>query len=143
MTADKRHCPAHQETENRNTVVYTEHSLSSLICAIGTIPKFMLERAVSPQHRWDGNGVEYRVDPQNAGFGTRLKNLFLDSGKLWQSIEHLISLAVIGAERSDDLESYICGSASAERLYSQQKRYWVEQALWLYCYIFPRNPTTL
>lgn len=141
--ANKRLFPAHRETGNRSTIACSEQSLSSLICAIGTIPKFMLERALSPQNRWGEYGVEYQVDLQNARFGTHLKNVFLDSSKLWQSLKHSISLVVVGAERSDSIEFYICGSASVERLYHQQKSYWIEQALWLYCYISPRNPTTL
>ena len=124
-------------------IVCAEQSLFSLVCAIGTIPKFMLEQAVSPQKRWNEYGVEYQTHPQNAQFGPHLKVLFLDSGRLWQVLEHLISLAAIGVEKSNNMEIYICGSTPAEYIYGQQRSYWIEQALWLFCYIFPRNPTTL
>lgn len=107
------------------------------------MPKFMLEQAVSPQQRWNEYGVEYQTHPQSAQFGTHLKVLFLDSGRLWQVLEHLISLAAIGVEKSNNMEIYICGSMPAEYIYGQQRSYWIEQALWLFCYIFPRNPITL
>jgi hypothetical protein len=103
----------------------------------------MLEQAVSPQKRWNEYGVEYKTHPQNAQLGPHLKGLFLDSGRLWQVLEHLISLAAIGVEISNNMEIYICGSMPAEYIYGQQRSYWIEQALWLFCYIFPRNPTTL
>jgi hypothetical protein len=124
-------------------IVCAEQLLFSLICAIGTIPKFMLEQAVSPQKRWNEYGVEYQTEPQNAQFDPYLKVLFLDSGRLWQVLEHLISLAVIGVEKSNNMEIYVCGSTPDEYIYGQQRSYWIEQALWLFCYIFPRNPTTL
>ncbi|KAI9652869.1 MAG: hypothetical protein M1821_007787 [Bathelium mastoideum] len=125
VAAANRNGADHEENEN----VCAEQSLFSLICAIGTIPKFMLKQAVSPQQRWNEYGVEYQTHPQNAQFGAHLKVLFLDSA--------------IGVEKSNDMEVYICGSTPAEYMYSQQRSYWIEQALWLFCYIFPRNPTTL
>jgi hypothetical protein len=83
----------------------------------------MLEQTVSSQKRWNECGVEYQTDPQNAQFGPHLKVPFLDSGRLWQVLEHLISLAAIGAEKSNDMEIYIFGSTPAEYLYDQQRSY--------------------
>ncbi|KAH8692571.1 hypothetical protein GQ44DRAFT_733996 [Phaeosphaeriaceae sp. PMI808] len=136
VAAANRNGADHEENENESMIVCAEQSLFSLICAIGAIPKFMLEQAVSPQQRWNEYGVEYQTYPQNAHFGAHLKVLFLDSDRLWQVLEHLISLAAIGVEKSNNMEIYICRSTPAES-------YWIEQALWLFCYIFPRNPTTL
>ena len=57
------------------------------------IPHFMLERAVSPQKRWDERGVEYEA-------------------KLHESL--LRHTAVIGVEVTDGMETCICGWESAE-----------------------------
>ncbi|KAF2465815.1 uncharacterized protein BDR25DRAFT_360341 [Lindgomyces ingoldianus] len=133
----------HEENENQSMIVCVEKSLFSFTCTIETIPKFMLEQAVSPQTRWKEYSVGYQIDPQNAQFGPHLKVLFLDSGRLWQVLGHLILLAAIGVEKSNNMEIYICGSTPAEYIYGQQRSYWIEQALWLFCYIFPGNPITL
>ncbi|KAF2191261.1 hypothetical protein K469DRAFT_367754 [Zopfia rhizophila CBS 207.26] len=131
------------DTGDRGMILFPEKSLPSLIYAFGGVPKFMLERAVFPQKRWDKRGVEYETKLQHASFDTHLRNLFLEKRKLWQLVEHLISLAVIGVEESDGMETYICGWKSAEFLYNRRNSYWVEQALGLFCYIFPRSPAVL
>ncbi|KAF2189903.1 hypothetical protein K469DRAFT_50042 [Zopfia rhizophila CBS 207.26] len=136
-------CSGDQETRDRSMILYPENSLPSLIYAIGGVPKFMLERAVSPQKRWDERGVEYETKPQHASCSTHLRNLFSEKKKFWQVVEHLVSLAVIGVEELDGMETYICGWESAEFLYNRRKSYWIEQALGLFCYIFPRSPAVL
>lgn len=119
-------------------------SLRSLICAVGTLPKLVLERAVSPQTRWNEYGVEYQIDPRDANLEPRLKVLFLDPNGLWQVLQHLVSIAAVSVEKSNDKgEVYFYHSTFAEHVDTQERTYWVEQALWLFCYVFPRNTTTL
>ncbi|MCJ1422368.1 hypothetical protein MMC29_000248 [Sticta canariensis] len=123
---------------------HAKQTLLSLICAVGAIPKLMLDRALSPQKRWNEYGVEYQIDPRNARLESHLKVLLLDSDGLWQVLEHLVSIAAVGVEKLNDMEEvYFCGSTSAEYLNSEERTCWVEQALWLFCYVFPRNPTSL
>lgn len=133
----------HEEHIDQSMIVCAEKSLFSLICTIGSIPRFVLEQAVSPQKRWNEYGREYETNPQNAQFGPHLKDLFLDSSRLWQTLERLLSLAAIGVENLSNMEVYICASTPTEYIGGQKRSYWVEQALWLFCYIFPRNPTIL
>ncbi|KAF2020325.1 hypothetical protein BU24DRAFT_387615 [Aaosphaeria arxii CBS 175.79] len=120
------------------------HSLLSLICAVGAIPKIMLQRALCPQKRWDEYGVEYQINPRNAHLEPHLRLLFLDSDGLWQVLQHLVSITAVNVEITNDMEEvYFCSSTYAEYLNSQKRSYWVKEALWLFCYVFPRNPTTL
>lgn len=127
------------QSHQRNT-----RSLLSLICAVGALPKLVLERALSPQERWNEYGVKYQIEPRDAQLEPHLKVLFSDSDVLWQVLQHLVSTAAVCVEKFNDMEEvYFCGSISAEHIDGQERTYWVEQALWLFCYVFPRNPTTL
>jgi hypothetical protein len=131
------------ETENQNVALDAWQPLLSLIGVIGSFPKVMLERALSPQKRWNANGSEYRIDQYSARVEPQLRDLFLEPGKMWLGIDHLISIAAIRVERTDDFEVYICASAPTEYSYDRERSHWVEQVFWLFCYIFPRNPIAL
>jgi hypothetical protein len=130
--------------ELRQSHQQNTQALLSLIYAVGALPKLMLGRALSPQKRWNENGVEYQINPRDAHLEPHLKVLFLDSDGLWQALQHLVSNAAVGVERFNDMkEVYFCRSTLAEHVNSQERTYWVQQALWLFCYVFPRNQTTL
>jgi hypothetical protein len=141
------HLGASLTLETATNQLYCNHeaekSLLLLIYTVGGVSKFMLERAISPQKRWDKSGLEYQIEPQNAGFGIQLRRLFSENGTLWQVLERLISIGVIGTEKSDGMETYIYGWEPAQSLYGQRKSKWIEQILRFFCYIFPRNPTAL
>ncbi|KAE9965479.1 hypothetical protein EG327_000466 [Venturia inaequalis] len=130
-----------QQSHQQNT--YAQQSLLSLICAMGTLPKLMLDRALSPQKRWNEYGVEYQIDPRHTRFDHYLKTLLLDSDRLWQVLRHLVSIAAVNVENFNEMGVYFYGSTSAEYLDSQERISGIEQGLWLFCYVFPHNPTTL
>jgi len=105
----------------------------------GHVPKAMLERAVSPQQRWDRHGVEHGTTPQHAGLNANLRELLSDERKLRQAIERLLLLSVVGVEELDGMETYICRWESAQFPYDRTRSYWIHQAFEIFCYAFPRS----
>ncbi len=119
-----------------------EISIPPLLYAMGGhVPKAVLERAVSPQQRWDRHGVEHETTLQHAGLNAHLRELLSDEKKLWRAIERLLSLSVVGVEESDGMETYICGWESAQFPYDWSRSYWIHQAFEIFCYAFPRSQT--
>ena len=107
----------------------------------GYVPKVMLERAVSLQHRCDRHGMEHETTLQHGSLDAHLRELLSDEKKLWQAIERLLSLSVINLEEWDGVETYICGWESAQFPYDQSRAYWIHQAFGIFCYAFPRGQT--
>ncbi|OCL13671.1 hypothetical protein AOQ84DRAFT_359559 [Glonium stellatum] len=100
------------------------HSLLSLICAVGAIPKIMLQRALCPQKRWNEYGVEYQINPRNAHPKPHLRVLFLDCDRLWQVLQHLVLIAAIDVEKSNNIKKvYFYSSTSAKHLNSRERTY--------------------
>ena len=107
----------------------------------GHIPKVMLERAVSPPHRWDRHGMEHQTTLQHCSLNLHLRELLSDDSRLWQAIERLLLLSVISVEESDGVETYICEWGSAQFPCDQTRAYWIHQAFEIFCYAFPRSQT--
>ena len=119
-----------------------EASILPLFYAMGgRIPRFIVERAVTPQQRCNGLGEFYEITPQNAGLSAHLRLLLSEGEKLRQAVENLLLLSTIDVGESDGVEVYICRSDSAQSLYSQDRVYWIQQAFELICYVFPRSQT--
>ncbi len=100
----------------------------------------MLERAISQQRR-DTLDIIYETTPQNAGPLAHLRDLLSDGRTLWQAVERLVALSVIGVGESDGIEFYVCGWESAQFSYAQNRSYWIHQAFELFCYAVCRNHT--
>ena len=118
----------------------TNSSLETMILllfhAMGDrVPKIFLDRAVCPQRRIDMRGKLYKVTPKLAGVDQDLARL-LDGTKLKQTVDHLVSLSVIGSQDRD----YVCRDESSRVLFKQSRDYWIHQAFMLCCYVFPRGP---
>ncbi|KAF1941102.1 hypothetical protein EJ02DRAFT_492969 [Clathrospora elynae] len=122
-----------------NSIPKMAHPLLLLICAIGTIPKVMLDRAVQSQSRWNEDGKEYQINSHDASFNRDLMISFQDAGSLRLVLDQLLSLAFIRIERSDNADT-VYTSGPADDLLDGNLSYWLEQAFCLFCYIFPRNP---
>jgi hypothetical protein len=103
----------------------------------------MLKRALFPQQRWDELGRAYQIDLGKAQFGDHLKALFLDSDRLDEALSILANKAAVSVEQTDNIESFICGCKQIQCMYGKERSYWIEQALWWFCYVCPRTLATL
>lgn len=129
-------------TEHQSTISNVAQPLLLLICAAGALPRTMIDRAGLHQTRWNEDGVQYHIDPQEASFDERLKDLFSDPSQLRLVLDHLLLSAAIRVERSDDVE-IIYASTSASSHSHGSSTFWMEQVLRLFCHIFPREPMDL
>ncbi len=130
-----------QESVCRSMIASPEKSIPPLLYAMGGhTPKFMLERAIS-QLRRTRLDIIYETTPQNAGLHAHLRDLLSDGRTLWQAVERLVALSVIGVGESDGMEIYVCGRESAQFPYVQNRSYWTHQAFEIFCYAYSRNRT--
>lgn len=77
ITADTRQCPAHRETENRNTIVWRSSHFRRSSTLLELSRSLRLKEPLLPNT--DGMKMvwnKYRVDPQSARFGAHLQESF-------------------------------------------------------------------
>lgn len=77
ISADTRQCPAHRETENRNTIVWRSSHFRRSSTLLELSRSLRLKEPLLPNT--DGMKMvwnKYRVDPQSARFGAHLQESF-------------------------------------------------------------------
>ncbi|KAH8674440.1 hypothetical protein BGZ60DRAFT_404034 [Tricladium varicosporioides] len=116
-------------------------SIPPLFYAMGShIPEIVLDRALSPQARWNESGEFDEITIQDAGLHEDLVDLLSDRTKFKRNVEGLVSQSMIHKEISrGGFQTYTCQCELARISYEQNRAYWIHQAFDLCCYIFPRS----
>lgn len=108
------------------------------------ISETMLDRACSPQKRWDRKGEMLELAPIDAGLNSDLVALIKDEVAFDNAIEKLLSFSLIHLDNDvNGLRNFsvhpLVQHCASQRVPSRLKYEWRLQAILIVCDAFPRN----
>ena len=74
----------------------------------GYVHIVILERAVSPEYRWDRQSVEHEMTLQHGSLDPYFGELLSDEKNVWRAIERLLSPSVINEEEENAVTIQRC-----------------------------------
>ena len=119
-------------------------NLLLLFCFLDSanIPEIMLDRACTPQKRWNTSGEMYEIAP--ALVNADLVELVVDEVRFDDAIEILISFSLIGLDNDENGQRHfsvhpLVQYCASQRIPQAAQDGWREQAIAILCHAFPRN----
>lgn len=108
------------------------------------IPEAMLDRACSPQRRWNRIGEIFEEPPETVGINEDLIQLVRDEVRFDDAVEKLLSFSLISTEMDvNGLRIFsvhpLVQYCASEHISSKSQVDWREQAIAIVCHAFPRS----
>ena len=121
-------------------------TLLLLFCFLdpSNISEMMLDRACSPQKRWNRIGEMSEIEPIDAGLNSSFVALIKDEVAFDDAIEKLLSFSLIHLDNDvNGLRNFsihpLVQYCASQRVPSQLRDEWRLQAVLVVCHAFPRN----